>query len=82
MADASKENLTAAWKQWLQEAVQETGTIPPGNAQVGCRARWRCACSKRAFAASEIDSQMAVAGTDWPLDAADAAHPQLSQALQ
>eukprot|EP00891_Asterochloris_glomerata_P006313 jgi/Astpho2/6313/Aster-08146 len=33
VADASKENLTAAWKQWLQDAVQETGTIPPGNAK-------------------------------------------------
>lgn len=27
-----KEDLTEAWKVWIQQAVEETGSIPPGNA--------------------------------------------------
>eukprot|EP00195_Chlamydomonas_chlamydogama_P006123 CAMPEP_0202889656 /NCGR_PEP_ID=MMETSP1392-20130828/255_1 /ASSEMBLY_ACC=CAM_ASM_000868 /TAXON_ID=225041 /ORGANISM="Chlamydomonas chlamydogama, Strain SAG 11-48b" /LENGTH=281 /DNA_ID=CAMNT_0049573039 /DNA_START=49 /DNA_END=894 /DNA_ORIENTATION=+ len=29
--DASRESLTAAWKAWVEEAVESTGTVPPGN---------------------------------------------------
>ncbi|EFJ50384.1 CGFS type glutaredoxin 6 [Volvox carteri f. nagariensis] len=29
--DASREGLTSAWKSWVEEAVTETGNIPPGN---------------------------------------------------
>lgn len=29
---ASKDDLTDAWKDWVAQAVEETGTIPPGNA--------------------------------------------------
>ncbi|PRW20885.1 Monothiol glutaredoxin- chloroplastic [Chlorella sorokiniana] len=29
---ASKDELQDAWKAWMQEAVAETGSIPPGNA--------------------------------------------------
>ena len=32
LPDAGKDELQAAWKQWMQEAVAETGAIPPGNA--------------------------------------------------
>ncbi|KAL4424520.1 hypothetical protein ABPG77_010100 [Micractinium sp. CCAP 211/92] len=32
LPEAGKEELQAAWKQWVQEAVNETGAIPPGNA--------------------------------------------------
>lgn len=32
VADATRENLTAAWKSWVEEAVAENGDIPPGNA--------------------------------------------------
>eukprot|EP00887_Chlorella_sp_A99_P001855 scaffold19.g1855.t1 len=28
----SKEELMEAWKEWIQAAVAETGTVPPGNA--------------------------------------------------
>jgi Grx4 family monothiol glutaredoxin len=31
LENATKEDLTEAWKQWLQEAVNESGSIPPGN---------------------------------------------------
>ncbi|GFR48204.1 hypothetical protein Agub_g10062 [Astrephomene gubernaculifera] len=30
--DATREGLTSAWKAWVEEAVAETGDIPPGNA--------------------------------------------------
>lgn len=29
---AGKEELTEAWKAWIESAVEETGAIPPGNA--------------------------------------------------
>lgn len=29
---ASKEELTDAWKEWVQQAVEATGEVPPGNA--------------------------------------------------
>lgn len=29
---ASKDDLTEAWKDWVAQAVEETGAIPPGNA--------------------------------------------------
>jgi len=32
MPEAGKEVLTEAWKAWIQQAVEETGAIPPGNA--------------------------------------------------
>lgn len=32
MPGAGKEELTEAWKAWIQQAVEETGAIPPGNA--------------------------------------------------
>mmetsp|Transcript_23376 Transcript_23376/g.59840 ORF Transcript_23376/g.59840 Transcript_23376/m.59840 type:complete len:280 (-) Transcript_23376:537-1376(-) len=32
VSHATRESLTAAWKAWVEEAVAETGTIPPGNA--------------------------------------------------
>ena len=32
LENATKADLTDAWKAWLQEAVTETGGIPPGNA--------------------------------------------------
>ncbi|KAK9815477.1 hypothetical protein WJX72_004365 [[Myrmecia] bisecta] len=32
VAGTSREELTAAWKEWVQEAVQASGAIPPGNA--------------------------------------------------
>ncbi|KAL4451498.1 hypothetical protein ABPG75_007160 [Micractinium tetrahymenae] len=32
LPEAGKDELQAAWKQWMQEAVTETGAIPPGNA--------------------------------------------------
>lgn len=32
LPEAGKEDLQAAWKQWVQEAVNEIGAIPPGNA--------------------------------------------------
>lgn len=28
---AGKEELTEAWKSWIEHAVEETGSIPPGN---------------------------------------------------
>merc|ERR1712130_651420 len=28
---SSREELVGVWKQWMQEAVQETGKVPPGN---------------------------------------------------
>jgi len=31
MPGAGKEELTAAWKNWIEGAVEETGNIPPGN---------------------------------------------------
>ncbi|KAF5833488.1 thioredoxin-like protein [Dunaliella salina] len=32
MTHATRESLTEAWKHWVEEAVNATGTIPPGNA--------------------------------------------------
>eukprot|EP00890_Picochlorum_soloecismus_P005928 jgi/Picsp_1/6336/NSC_03685-R1_monothiol glutaredoxin-s16 len=32
MPGAGKEELTEAWKAWIQQAAEETGVIPPGNA--------------------------------------------------
>lgn len=32
MDDASREKLTEVWKAWVEAAVVETGSIPPGNA--------------------------------------------------
>eukprot|EP00877_Chromochloris_zofingiensis_P014725 jgi/Chrzof1/9506/Cz04g05200.t1 len=32
VSDASREGLTDAWKAWVQEAMEDTGKIPPGNA--------------------------------------------------
>lgn len=32
MPGAGKEELTEAWKSWIERAVEETGSIPPGNA--------------------------------------------------
>eukprot|EP00878_Enallax_costatus_P003308 GHUV01003513.1.p1 GENE.GHUV01003513.1~~GHUV01003513.1.p1 ORF type:complete len:279 (+),score=64.10 GHUV01003513.1:127-963(+) len=32
MPDASREQLTAAWKAWMEETLSETGSIPSGNA--------------------------------------------------
>ncbi|KAL4540741.1 hypothetical protein Ndes2526B_g03471 [Nannochloris sp. 'desiccata'] len=32
MPDAGKDELTEAWKEWIQEAVNSIGAIPPGNA--------------------------------------------------
>lgn len=32
LPEAGKDELQAAWKQWMQEAVAETGAVPPGNA--------------------------------------------------
>jgi len=32
MPNAGKEELTEAWKEWIQEAVNSIGAIPPGNA--------------------------------------------------
>ncbi|KAL0037604.1 hypothetical protein WJX77_004510 [Trebouxia sp. C0004] len=37
--DPTKENLTAAWKQWIQSAVEANGAIPPGNAP-GAQQQW------------------------------------------
>lgn len=37
--DPSKDNLTAAWKQWIQSAVEANGSIPPGNAP-GSQQQW------------------------------------------
>ncbi|GMH43435.1 hypothetical protein BSKO_11357 [Bryopsis sp. KO-2023] len=31
--DGTRESLTAAWKEWLQEHVKEAGSVPPGNVQ-------------------------------------------------
>lgn len=31
VSNPTKEALTGAWKEWVQEAVNESGTIPPGN---------------------------------------------------
>lgn len=31
MPGAGKEELTEAWKSWIERAVEETGNIPPGN---------------------------------------------------
>ena len=31
MPGAGKEELTDAWKKWIEGAVEETGNIPPGN---------------------------------------------------
>ncbi|KAL3138746.1 hypothetical protein ABBQ32_005591 [Trebouxia sp. C0010 RCD-2024] len=33
VANPTKENLTAAWKQWVESAVQANGAVPPGNAR-------------------------------------------------
>lgn len=30
-AGASREELVNVWKQWMQQAVEETGKVPPGN---------------------------------------------------
>jgi Grx4 family monothiol glutaredoxin len=32
MPNSSKDELTEAWKEWIQEAVNSIGAIPPGNA--------------------------------------------------
>ncbi len=32
VADSSRDALVAVWKAWIEEAVEETGSIPPGNA--------------------------------------------------
>jgi Grx4 family monothiol glutaredoxin len=32
MPNAGKDELTEAWKEWIQEAVNSIGAIPPGNA--------------------------------------------------
>lgn len=32
MPGADKEELTEAWKAWIESAVEDTGSIPPGNA--------------------------------------------------
>eukprot|EP00879_Flechtneria_rotunda_P008671 GHRR01009084.1.p1 GENE.GHRR01009084.1~~GHRR01009084.1.p1 ORF type:complete len:268 (+),score=84.85 GHRR01009084.1:304-1107(+) len=32
LPDASRDSLTGAWKAWMEEALAETGSIPPGNA--------------------------------------------------
>ncbi|KAA6418465.1 MAG: monothiol glutaredoxin- chloroplastic-like [Trebouxia sp. A1-2] len=37
--DPTKDNLTAAWKQWIQSAVEANGAIPPGNAP-GAQQQW------------------------------------------
>ncbi|GIL85279.1 hypothetical protein Vretimale_10753 [Volvox reticuliferus] len=29
--DTTREGLTSAWKSWVEEALAETGSIPPGN---------------------------------------------------
>ncbi|KAF8058886.1 GRXS16 [Scenedesmus sp. PABB004] len=31
MPDAGREQMTAAWKAWMEEALAETGGVPPGN---------------------------------------------------
>lgn len=35
---ASREDLQAAWKNWIQSYIDSNGKIPPGNSQVG--AHW------------------------------------------
>jgi len=32
MPESGKEELTEAWREWIQAAVEQTGSIPPGNA--------------------------------------------------
>ncbi|KAK9820835.1 hypothetical protein WJX81_001306 [Elliptochloris bilobata] len=32
VSDATRDNLTAAWKAWVEQAVDESGQVPPGNA--------------------------------------------------
>ncbi|KAI8465313.1 MAG: glutaredoxin [Monoraphidium minutum] len=44
-----KDDLTAAWKAWMEEAIVQTGTVPPGNAPG--ETKWQ---GKAARAKSEI----------------------------
>jgi Grx4 family monothiol glutaredoxin len=39
--NATKDDLTSAWKEWLQTAVDETGQIPPGNADPKEKEMWQ-----------------------------------------
>lgn len=32
IADGNRDTLTAAWKAWMEQAIAESGAVPPGNA--------------------------------------------------
>ncbi|KAL6772134.1 GRX6 [Auxenochlorella protothecoides x Auxenochlorella symbiontica] len=47
LPDASREELTEAWKAWLQQSVDATGKIPPGNAPGPAQAAWHSRRARR-----------------------------------
>ncbi|GFH11256.1 glutaredoxin domain-containing protein [Haematococcus lacustris] len=58
---ATRESLTAAWKQWVEEAVSETGTIPPGNAPG--ETRWQSRTAKPARPEIRLTAGKGITGT-------------------
>lgn len=40
LENATKDQLTSKWKEWLQDAINETGAVPPGNAGPG-KEKWQ-----------------------------------------
>lgn len=41
LPNATKQALTDAWKEWLQAAVTDTGSIPPGNGDAEEKLLWQ-----------------------------------------
>jgi Grx4 family monothiol glutaredoxin len=50
----TREALTAAWKLWVEQAVEEGGRVPPGNAPGG-GAQWQGQARKPAAAANNAN---------------------------
>jgi len=53
VANATKDDLVAAWKEWLQQSVTASGAIPAGNAPGPEKEQWQ-AKRKPATAKPEI----------------------------